>query len=146
MVPSRSRNTAGFIARAVGRGPRILSPAVKTRFRGADKRRVRITLRLALPFVLLTLLVAALPASAQAGDSVAPNESVWPFPGVLPPKYKISEREAQRRALPTPAGRKFRAEYPHIPANVYIVGIHNGVGYWEVDFEGKKLVLGDVEV
>jgi glycosyl transferase family 87 len=123
-----------------------LSPAVKTRFPGADKRGVRLSLRLALPFVLLVLLAAALPASAQAGDSVAPNESVWPFPNVLPPKYKISEREAQRIALQSAAGRKLRAEYPHIPANVYIAGIHNGVGYWEVDFEGRKLVLGDVEV
>jgi glycosyl transferase family 87 len=106
---------------------------------------VRHALRLALPFVLLTLLVAALPASARA-DSVAPNESVWPFPNVLPPKYKLNERQAQRIALDSPAGRKLRAEYPHIPARVYIAGINDGVGYWDINFEGRKLVLGDIEV
>src|SRR4051794_30802776 len=33
-----------------------------------------------------------------------------------------------------------------MPARVYIAGINKGIGYWEVDFEGKKIVLGEVDV
>jgi len=106
---------------------------------------VRLSLRFALRVLLLTLLVAALPASARA-DSVAPNQSVWPLPSVLPPGYKFTAVQAKRIALESPAGRKLRAEHPGIPARVYISGIHDGIGYWEVDFNGKKVPLGEVDI
>jgi Glycosyltransferase family 87 len=107
---------------------------------------VRHSLRLALPLVLVALLAVALPAAAQASGSVSPSQSVWPLPKVPPPGYKLTSIEAQRIAIASPVGRKLRAKYPGIPANVFIAGIHNRVGYWEVDFEGQKLPLGEVEV
>ena len=107
---------------------------------------MRFSLRLALPFVLCALLAGALPAAAQAGTSVSPTQSVWPFPGVLPPDYKVTDIKAKRIAEDSAVGRKLRAKYPGIPARVYLAGINKGVGYWEVDFEGKKIPLGEVEI
>lgn len=107
---------------------------------------MRPSLRFALPFVLVALLVTALPAVAHGAASVSPSKTVWPIPNVPPPKYKITSVEAQRIAVASPVGRRLRAKYPGIPARVYVKGIHNGIGYWEVDFEGRKIALGEVDV
>jgi hypothetical protein len=107
---------------------------------------VRSSVRFALVLIGIALLFGALAAPALAGTSVSPQETVWPFPNVPPPEYKLTSIEAQRLAVNSPVGRRLRAEYPGIPARVYVAGIHDHVGYWEVDFEGKKIPLGEVDV
>ncbi|HEX6459884.1 MAG TPA: glycosyltransferase 87 family protein [Thermoleophilaceae bacterium] len=104
---------------------------------------MRLSLRVTLPLVLFALLLVAAPARA---DSVAPVQSVWPAPTVVPPGYKLTSIAAHRIALNSPVGRKLRAKYPGIPSQVYIAGIHDGIGYWQIDFLGKKIPLGEVEV
>ncbi len=94
--------------------------------------------------MLFALLL--LPAPARAAGSVSQQQSVWPAPTIVPPGYKLTSIAARRIAIASPVGRKLRAKYPGIPAQVYIAGIHDGIGYWEVDFEGRELPLGEVEV
>ncbi|HEY1597947.1 MAG TPA: glycosyltransferase 87 family protein [Thermoleophilaceae bacterium] len=96
--------------------------------------------------IAVALLFGGLAAPARAGTSVSPTQTVWPFPTVPPPEYKLTSIEAQKVAVSSAVGRRLRAEYPGIPARVYVAGIHNHVGYWEVDFEGKKIPLGEVDV
>jgi hypothetical protein len=110
------------------------------------KRDVRPSLRLAPLLLAIALLLGALAAPAHAASSVGPSRTVWPLPNVPPPTYKITSIEAERIALASPVGRKIRAEYPGIPEHVYVAGIHNGVGYWVVEFDGKKIPLGEIEV
>jgi Glycosyltransferase family 87 len=83
---------------------------------------------------------------AQAAQSVSPSQTVWPFPNIAPPKYKLTSPQALRVAMNSVVGRKLRAEYPGIRARVYVEGIHDGIGYWEVDFEGKNIQLGEVDL
>ncbi len=107
---------------------------------------MRLSLRLVLPLIALALVLAAPAAPARAATSVSPTQTVWPFPAVAPPKYKLTSIQAQRLAEATPLARKLRAKYPGIHARVYVMGIHKGVGYWEVDFEGKHIPLGEVDL
>jgi hypothetical protein len=95
---------------------------------------------------VVALLLGALAAPAHAATSVAPSKAVWPLPNVLPPKYKVTSNAALRIALASPTGRKLRADYPGIRAQVYIAGINKGIGYWSVEFEGKKMALGEIKV
>lgn len=90
--------------------------------------------------MLALWLAAAAPASA--GTSVAPEQFLWPKPDVAPPGYQLTSREAQRVALASRVGRSLRAAHPGISTRVYMTLPHG----WEVDFEGRKLVLGEVDV
>jgi hypothetical protein len=107
---------------------------------------VRISLRVALPLLAFALLFGASGATAQAATSVAPTETVWGLPNVPPPGYKLTSNQARKIAIDSAVGRKLRATYPGIPARVYLGGVVGRVGYWEVDFEGREVPLGEVDV
>jgi hypothetical protein len=103
---------------------------------------VRPSLRLALPVLLLALVLGVGCAPAHAATSVGPQQTMWPFPKLAPPGYKLSATEAQRLAVDSRVGRTLRAQRPGIRTSAYLIAPHG----WEVDFEGRKIVLGEVDV
>lgn len=78
----------------------------------------------------------------MAGTSVAPQLLLWPNPNVAPAGYSLTPKQAESVALASPAGRSLRAAHPGIPTRVYMTPPRG----WEVDFEGRKLVLGEVDL
>ena len=102
--------------------------------------------RIALLPLLVALLLGALAAPAQAATSVSPEQTKWPFPNVPPPKYRLTEAQALRVADASSTARTLRARHPYVRPQVFIKGIHNGVGYWEVDYEGRKIPLAEIDV
>jgi hypothetical protein len=67
---------------------------------------------------------------------------MWPKPNVAPAGYSLTPRQAERVALASAAGRSLRAAHPGIRTRVYMTPPRG----WEVDFEGRKLVLGEVDL
>jgi hypothetical protein len=81
-------------------------------------------------------------AGAEAQQSVAPQLTPPQSQTIPPPGFRLSARQAIAIAEGTAAARRARRDFPSVSPVAYVVG----PGSWEVDFEGRRTAVAEVDL